>query len=149
MPHIASLYLVAATIVLGAIAIGGGVYETLLIDRAWPAKRDIIQPQHGGIRRALFWGPVHIMFELALVASLWATWSNPFQRDCVAAALGIHVITRAWSFAYFIPRALQFEKGIGDNAMAARWVRLSRWRLLPESFALFALVTSLVLAKVQ
>jgi hypothetical protein len=144
-----TVILFVATLILGAVGLGGGIYETLLIDHAWPAKRDLIQPDKGGIRRGNFWAPVHILFELALIASLWMARSQPPLRDCIAVALCVHAIARVWSFAYFIPRALRFEKGIGNGALAARWVSLSRWRLLPESIALFCLTTALVLAKLH
>src|SRR5580700_6692071 len=99
--------LVALT--LGAVALGGGLYETLLVDPVWPRNPAVIQPRRGGLDRKRFWGPVHGLFVAALCA---------------------HLVARAWSFAYFIPWALRFEK-MGDLSeeqvgLAQRWIRLSR-----------------------
>jgi len=52
---------VLCAIVLGAIALGGGLYETVLVDRVWPGNPAIIQPSRGGINRGLFWAPIHIV----------------------------------------------------------------------------------------
>lgn len=46
-----------SAVVLGAIMLGGGIYETLLVDRVWPGNPAIIQPGRGGIDRKLFWMP--------------------------------------------------------------------------------------------
>jgi hypothetical protein len=55
-------------------------------------------------------------------------------------ALVTHFGSRAWSFAYFIPGALRFEK-MGDLTeeqfrSARRWIRLSRCRPVLEAVAI-------------
>lgn len=134
-------------LVFGAIGLGGGLYEALLIDGAWPKLPQLIQPQRGGIDRKRFWIPMHAAYELALVASLWASWQSPFARSCILAALAAHTITRAWSFLHFIPAALRFEQA-GDlsplqTAAARAWTRHSRWRIAIEAGAVVALVLAL------
>lgn len=47
-----------SAIVLGSIGMGGGLYETLLVDPKWPSNPAIVQPSRGGIDRARFWGPI-------------------------------------------------------------------------------------------
>jgi hypothetical protein len=121
-----------AALVVGAIGLGGGIYETLLVDRVWPDNPALIQPSRGGINRGLFWGPVQTLNELALIVALYAVWSNADARWWIIVALVFHVAARVWSFAYFIPRALRFEKS-GDlseeqGRAARRWTHLSRWR---------------------
>jgi hypothetical protein len=129
-------------VVLGAIGIGGGVYETLLVDRVWPTNPAIIQPDRGGIDRGLFWMPVHTCYELALIAAVWMVWNIVDARWWLIAALVTHFAARAWSFAYFIPKALQFEK-LGDlteeqKYEVRRWTRLSRCRPVLESLSVIA-----------
>jgi hypothetical protein len=119
-------------LVLGAIGLGGGVYETLVVDPVWPDNPAIIRRGRGGISRARFWAPAHSLYELALLISLWMVWSVTVARWWTIAALAIHLAARAWSFAYFIPRALRFEK-LGElteeqRREALRWTRLSRCR---------------------
>jgi hypothetical protein len=74
---------VLCAIVLGAIALGGGIYETVLVDRVWPGNPAIIQPSRGGINRGLFWAPIHIVYEVALLVSAWAVWGDAFARGCI------------------------------------------------------------------
>jgi anti-sigma-K factor RskA len=58
-------------------------------------------------------------------------------------ALVFHVLARVWSFAYFIPRALRFEKSGNlskEQSLAARrWTRLSRWRPMLAAASIVAL----------
>lgn len=123
---------VLSAIVLGAIGLGGGIYETVLVDRVWPKNPAIIQPSRGGLNRKLFWAPVHAVYEVALLFSAWAIWSDAYARFWIIVALIAHFASRAWSFAYFIPRALRFEKVVDfteeQSRSARRWIQLSRWR---------------------
>ncbi|HWU12715.1 MAG TPA: hypothetical protein VN157_01770, partial [Caulobacter sp.] len=118
-----------AALILVAGSLGGGVYEIALVDRVWPRNPALVQPDRGGIDRKRFWIPMHLAFEALLVLALWAAWPQPDARRWQLAALAAHVAMRAWSFAYFIPRALAFEKA-GDfdadlHARAMAWVRAS------------------------
>jgi|HubBroStandDraft_2_1064218.scaffolds.fasta_scaffold408781_1 hypothetical protein len=129
-------------VVLGAIGLGGGFYETLLVDRVWPDHPMIIQPSRGGLNRGLFWGPIHALYEVALLVSAWMVWSDSYARSWIIVALVVHFGTRAWSFAYFIPKALRFEKA-GDLTeeqlhLARRWIRVSRCRPVLEAISIMA-----------
>jgi hypothetical protein len=133
--------LVALT--LGAIGLGGGLYETLLVDPVWPRNPAVIQPSRGGLDRKRFWGPVHALFEVALLASAWMAWGDAAARPWMIAALSAHFAARVWSFAYFIPRALRFER-MGDLSeeqvrLARRWVSLSRLRPIIEVASILSL----------
>lgn len=133
---------------LGAVMLGGGIYETLLVDRAWPDNPAVIQPARGGIDRKLFWMPAHTLYELALFLTLWMVWSVSEARWWTVAALIVHFAARAWSMIYFIPRALRFE-GLGDltetqRLEARRWTRLSRCRPLLEAVSIIALCLAIV-----
>jgi hypothetical protein len=134
--------------VLGAIMLGGGIYETLLVDRVWPDNPAIIQPKRGGINRALFWMPAHTLYELALFFALWMVWAVTDARWWTVAALVVHFAARAWSLAYFIPRALRFEK-LGDlteeqKHEARRWTRLSLCRPVLEAVSIMALCAAIL-----
>jgi hypothetical protein len=84
-----------SAVVLGAIMLGGGIYETLLVDRAWPDNPAVIQRNRGGINRALFWMPAHTLYELALFISLWMVWNASEARWWTVAALVVHFAARA------------------------------------------------------
>lgn len=148
MPEIVSLYAIVVAGGLGAVGLGGGIYETALVDRAWPRTPMLIQPARGGIDRKRFWIPAHGAFEAALAVATWSTWAHPLVRPWVWAAFAAHLATRLWSWAYFIPMAMRFEAGetgaaeIGPKAVET-WVRLSRWRLPLELAALVFLFVAL------
>lgn len=139
---------------LAAMSLGGALYECLLVDRIWPANIHLIQPEQGGLNRKLFWMPVHFVFEFTLIAALWLVWAHPSAHLCLFIAAASHLVMRAWSGIYFIPRALEFERA---NQMtpamqekARRWVRLSIWRVPLDFATLLALcgaVTALLISQ--
>jgi hypothetical protein len=133
--------LVALT--LGAVGLGGGLYEMLLVDPVWPRNPAMIQPSRGGLDRKRFWGPVHALFEVALLVSAWMAWGEASARPWLVSALIAHFVARVWSFTYFIPWALRFEK-MGDLSadqvsLARRWTRLSRLRPVIEVASILSL----------
>ena len=90
----------------------------------------------------------HPPYELALIVSAWLNWAHPTARPWLIAALVAHFVGRAWSLAYFIPRALRFEKmrdmTEGQRQQAKRWVRLSRIRPFIEIVSIVALGAAIV-----
>jgi hypothetical protein len=130
-------------IILGAIGLGGGIYETLLVDRVWPDNLAIIQPKRGGLDRKLFWVPINTLYEIALLASAWTLWGNSYVRSWIIVALAAHFVSRIWSFAYFIPKAVRFENlsllTDSELHLARQWTRLSRCRPLLEGVSIIAL----------
>ena len=144
VPQEVTLSVIAPLIALifGAIGLGGGIYETLIVDRVWPDNLAIIQPKRGGLDRKRFWIPIHTLYEIALLASAWTLWSN-YTRSWIVAALVAHFVSRAWSFAYFIPMALRFEKlselDDSERHLARQWTRLSRCRPVLEAVSIISL----------
>ncbi|QFU18118.1 hypothetical protein GDR74_12095 [Microvirga thermotolerans] len=144
------VFVIVTALVLAAIRIGGGLYECLLVDRVWPGTPALIQPERGGINRKLFWMPVHLAFELTLMIAIWLAWSEDVIRTWLLVAAASHVLMRGWSAAYFIPRAIEFERA-GDwtpdlRARATTWVRLSVWRLPLDLVTLFAVWAAVIAA---
>jgi hypothetical protein len=130
--HAWPVLLVALSTALALVSVGGGLYEYLVVDPAWPRRPDIIQPSRGGVSRRRFWIPAHTAFELSLIASLVAVWSSPTVRTPLLLALATHTTMRLWSAFDFIPKALAFEKAdvtTIDAAAARRWSRRSLGRL--------------------
>jgi uncharacterized iron-regulated membrane protein len=130
--HDWSVVLVAISAGLALISLGGGLYEYLVVDRAWPQRPDLIQPSRGGVSRRRFWIPAHTAFELSLIASLVVVWASPTARTPLLVALATHATMRLWSAFDFIPKALAFEKADPttiDTLAARRWSRRSLGRL--------------------
>lgn len=124
--------LIAAATLIACVSLGGGLYEVLVVDPYWPKRPGIIQPARGGISRRRFWIPAHAGFEALLIASLVVAWGDADVRIALLVALASHAVMRLWSLAYFIPKALAFEKAdpaTVDTAAAVRWTRRSLLRL--------------------
>ena len=128
MLSLVNLTVTAAT-AFGLVLVGGGLYEFLVVDPAWPTKPEIVQPDRGGISRRRFWIPAHCVFELLLIAAIWHAFSVPDARFWLLTALLSHGSMRIWSAFDFIPKAVVFEKAQSVDPEAARkWSRRSRWR---------------------
>jgi hypothetical protein len=139
--------LVALSTALGLMSLGGGAYEYLVVDPAWPRRPDMIQPNRGGVSRRRFWIPAHTAFELSLVASLVAVWSSPTARTPLLVALATHAAMRLWSALDFIPKALAFERADPttiDVSAARRWSRRSLARLPLDLATCGAMIAALL-----
>lgn len=119
------------SLVIVVLELGGGVYERIVLDAAWPTRLSLIQPSEGGLDRKNFWVPLHAVLMVTLPLALWACWREPTLRFQLLVATGLYVVMRAWTFAYFIPGALRFEKAVGEPDLveqARSWVFWSIWR---------------------
>jgi hypothetical protein len=142
-----STALVAIATALALVSLGGGAYEYLVVDPAWPARPDIIQPGRGGVSRRRFWIPAHTLFELSLIASLIALWGVPSVRTPLLVALATHATMRLWSAFDFIPKALAFERADPssiDPRAAERWSRRSLGRFPLDIATCVAMMAALV-----
>lgn len=143
---------VILTTITGALALirlGGGLYEYRVIDPAWPARPDLIQPQRGGVSRRRFWIAAHVAFELSLIIALVATWSESSIRTWLLLGLASHVAMRVWSAFDFIPKALAFERletSELDESAARRWTRRSLLRLPLDLMTCGTMLAALVTA---
>jgi hypothetical protein len=139
--------LLAVSTALALVSLGGGAYEFLVVDPAWPARPDIIQPARGGVSRKRFWIPAHVLFELTLLACLVSFWALAAVRQPLLVALATHATMRVWSAFDFIPKALAFERADPasvDEGAARRWSRRSLGRLPLDLATCVAMMTALV-----
>jgi hypothetical protein len=144
-----TLVLIAATTLGACVSLGGGLYEFLVVDPYWPKRPGIIQARNGGISRARFWVPAHIVFEVLLVVALIVTWSDEDVRFALLVALISHVVMRVWSLVDFVPKSLAFEKAdpaTVDEAAALRWTRRSLLRLPLDLITCAAMLAALAAA---
>lgn len=143
------------TITAVALAIGGGIYEGFVINPQWsqnlPQSLSLVQ-EGTGIPLQKFWIPVHILITLSILLALALNWRNPVKRTLILIAIGSYIVMRVWSFAYFIPEMLSFQKialtGVADNELIARvqkWTTLTWWRepldFITFGFLLWSLAT--------
>jgi len=140
----ATFILIAAATLLACASLGGGLYETAVVDPAWPARPAIISPRQGGIDRKRFWLPAHTAFEVALIVAVILSWGEATVRTALLIALGAHAVMRVWSLLDFVPKALAFEKADDvDEAAARKWTRRSRWRLPLDLVTCVAMLAAL------
>ena len=144
-----TLVLIAITTLAACATLGGGLYEYLVIDPYWPKRPGIIQSRNGGVSRARFWIPAHVVFEVLLVVSLIAAWNDAGVRAALLVALVSHAAMRMWSLVDFVPKALAFEKTDPakiDEAAAVRWTRRSLLRLPLDVLTCAAMLAALAVA---
>lgn len=144
-----TLVLIAITTLAACVTLGGGLYEYLVIDPFWPKRPGIIQSRNGGVSRARFWIPAHVAFEVLLIVSLIAAWSDADVRLALLVALVSHIVMRVWSLVDFIPKALAFEKADParvDVGAAVRWTRRSLLRLPLDLITCAAMLAALAAA---
>ena|SRR5947207_4760209 len=114
-----------------AAAIGGGIYESVVLAPIWrkspPASFSIIQPRTG-VPLQRFWIPVHVAITLFGVLALVSTWNCSPVRQLLFTGMASYVVMRVWSGLYFIPEMLKFQKVPPDTPpSAALSARVSRW----------------------
>ncbi|MCV7057199.1 hypothetical protein [Mycolicibacterium gilvum] len=126
------LVLIAATTLAACVALGGAVYESVVVDPSWPKRPGIIQSRNGGISRVRFWLPAPIVFEILLVVTLILTWDAPRVGAALVVALVSHATMRLWALFDLVPKAADFERrnpADVDEAAALRWTRRSMARI--------------------
>jgi len=114
-----------------AAAIGGGLYESLVLTPIWrrspPSSFFIIQPGTG-VPLQRFWIPVHVAITVFVLLALAATWGDIHVRRLLLIGLGSYVVMRVWSGLYFIPEMLAFQKVPLDAAPSAELsARVAKW----------------------
>ena len=114
-----------------ASAVGGGLYEHLVLTPLWsaspPSSFAIIQPDTG-VPLQKFWIPVHAAITLFLVLSLAFTWRQVEVRRLLLIGLGSYIVMRGWSGLFFIREMLAFQQVPLDSPpSAALSARVASW----------------------
>ncbi len=133
-----------------AAAIGGGLYEHIVLTPIWskspPSSFAIIQPTTG-VPLQRFWIPVHGTITLFIILSLVMTWSDMTVRRLLLVAMASYIVMRVWSFLFFIPEMLAFQKVPLDSApsaeLAARVARWTFWTWFREPLDIISFLFSL------
>ncbi|MGO4446662.1 hypothetical protein AB4Z42_25275 [Mycobacterium sp. 2YAF39] len=144
-----TLVLIAAAALVACALLGGGLYETVVVDPAWPKRPGIIQAHNGGISRRRFWIPAHTVFEVLLIVALIATWRDADVRLALLVALASHAVMRVWSLVDFVPKAVEFEKAdpaAVDETAAVAWTRRSLVRIPLDLITCVAMLAALAVA---
>lgn len=124
-----------------AAAIGGGLYEQIVLTPIWsaspPSSFAIIQPGTG-VPLQNFWIPVHTGITIFVVLSLILAWKERKVRRLLLIGLAAYVVMRGWSFLFFIPEMLEFQQIPLDSPasaeLSARVASWTGWTWLREPF---------------
>lgn len=141
-----TLVLIAVTTLVACALLGGGLYEIVVVDPAWPKRPGIIQARNGGISRRRFWIPAHTLFEVLLIVALIAARHDADARLALLVALLSHAVMRVWSLVDVVPKAVKFENtdpAAVDEAAAVAWTRRSMLRLPLDFITCAALLYAL------
>ena len=144
-----TLVLIAATTLAACTALGGAIYEVLVVDPFWPKRPGIIQTQNGGISRVRFWLPAPVIFEVLLLVTLVVTWGDSGVGVALLVALVSHAVMRLWALFDLIPTGGEFERkdpADVDEAAAAKWTRRNMIRVPLLAVTSCAMLTALALA---
>jgi hypothetical protein len=114
-----------------ASAIGGGLYEHIVLTPLWsaspPSSFAIIQPGTG-VPLQKFWIPVHAAITLFLILSLALTWRQIEVRGLLLIGLGSYIVMRVWSWLFFIREMLAFQQVPIDSPPSVELsTRVARW----------------------
>jgi hypothetical protein len=133
-----------------AAAIGGGLYESIVLTPMWskspPSSFSIIQPKTG-VPLQRFWIPVHAAITLFIILALVMTWRDMTVRRLLLVALISYIIMRVWSGLFFIPEMLAFQKVPLDSTpsteLSARVSRWTFWTWFREPLDIISFICSL------
>jgi hypothetical protein len=134
-----------------AYAIGGGLYEQIVLTPLWsaspPSSFAIIQPGTG-VPLQRFWIPVHAAITIFLILSLFLTWRQIEVRRLLLIGLGSYIVMRVWSGLYFIREMLAFQKVPLDSPpsaeLSARVASWSFWTWFREPLDIISFVCFLL-----
>src|SRR5262245_15493783 len=134
-----------------ALAIGGGLYEHLVLTPLWsaspPSSFAIIQPGTG-VPLQKFWMPVHTAITIFLILSLVLTWRQMEVRRLLLIGLASYLVMRGSSGLYFIREMLALRKVPLDcppsAALSARVARWTFWTWFREPLDTIAFVCFLL-----
>ena len=133
------------------LAIGGGLYEHLVLTPLWsaspPSSFAIIQPGTG-VPLQKFWIPVHTAITVFLILSLVLTWRQMEVRRLLLIGLSSYIVMRVWSGLYFIREMLAFQQISLDSPpsaeLSARVASWTFWTWFREPLDLIAFVCFLL-----
>jgi hypothetical protein len=132
-------------------AIGGGLYEHIVLTPVWsaapPSSFAVIQPGTG-VPLQRFWIPVHLAITIFLILSLVFAWPQREVRRFLLIGLGSYIVMRAWSGLFFIPEMLAFQK-VSINSppsaeLSARVASWTFWTWFREPFDIISFVSFLL-----
>jgi len=80
---------------------------------------------------AIFWGLIHPLLIVSLVAALVANWKTRSRRNLIALSFVVYVVILLVSAFYFLPELVLFKHSPESTLTAADWLaRGRRWQRL-------------------
>lgn len=114
---------------LGGVAYSHLVYFPVYLS-ALPASAVVVNGPYG-LNDAIFWGIIHPLLIISLVAALVANWKSRSRRNLIALSFVIYVVILLISAFYFVPELVLFKHSPESTLTAADWLaRGRRWQRL-------------------
>ncbi|MBV9928925.1 MAG: hypothetical protein JOZ96_28190 [Acidobacteria bacterium] len=114
---------------LGGIAYSHLVYFPVYLS-ALPDSSVVVNGPYG-LREGVFWGLIHPLLILSLVATLALNWRLRGRRNLVLLSFAVYMAVMVVTSIYFVPELRAFAASPESGVPAAEWLtRGQRWQRL-------------------
>jgi hypothetical protein len=122
------------TVLLFGVLNGGGLFEEIVVAPVWsaspPTSFALIQAPNG-LSLISFWIPFHIAANIFLIVALILNWRIKIRRNYLLIVLGLYMVIRVATFAYFAPEIIVFENTPAQGAFSPEFAaRAEQWTIL-------------------
>lgn len=129
-----STFVLMVAIIFWGTLLGGIAYSHLVYFPAYlsdlPASAVVVNGPYG-LNEGIFWGLIHPLLIISLVAALVLNWNSTARRKLIAISFAVYVIVLLVSIFYFIPELVLFKNSPQSTVLATEWLaRGRRWQRL-------------------
>jgi glucan phosphoethanolaminetransferase (alkaline phosphatase superfamily) len=129
-----STFVLMVAIIFWGTLLGGIAYSHLVYFPAYlsdlPASAVVVNGPYG-LNEGIFWGIIHPLLIISLVAALVLNWNSSARRKLIAISFAVYVIVLLVSVFYFIPELVLFKNSPQSTVPATDWLaRGRRWQRL-------------------
>ena len=131
--RISTLLLMLAIILWGTL-LGGIAYSHLVYFPPYlsdlPNSAVIVNGPYP-LNEVRFWGMIHPLLILSLVAALVSNWKSRARRNLIALSFVVYIVVLMISAVYFVPELTLFKNSPQSTVTPAEWLaRGRRWQRL-------------------
>jgi hypothetical protein len=114
---------------LGGIAYSHIVYFPVYLS-ALPDSAVVVNGPYG-LREGVFWGLIHPLLILSLIATLALNWRRRARRKLIGVSIALYALALVATALYFVPELMAFADSPNLKVSPAEWAaRGQRWQRL-------------------
>lgn len=122
------------SIILWGTLLGGIAYSHLVLFpvylSALPDSAVVVSGPYG-LNEVRFWGLIHPLLILSLIATIVLNWKQKPRRNLVGLSVALYVLVMIATTLYFVPELMAFSNSPNLRASPAEWLeRGRRWQML-------------------